>query len=332
MKIIVRSSVAAVTALAVVVLAPAGSASAATTTVDNATAGRFAASTNWGTSAWSGQQYGANYRFATPYTGGSDAAWFKASIAASGAHLVEVWYPADPGYNSATPFVVAASGGNRSVVVDQRGNGGRWVSLGTFDLAAGDYNVVGVSRWTNQPGYVVADAVRITSSTGGSGFLPAAGAQRLAAQRVRRPAPRLSRDRPSGRHRHQRLRRPRRHGGHHRRQLVWPGHQPDRRRRRDLHVLPLLVVVGGERGVGRARPADRAYRQHGQLDRSTPALRHPHRQHPAMPAELPAGALRRGDAAGRRSLPTTGCFYTGRATGRWSRSADRPTGSQRGGR
>jgi murein DD-endopeptidase MepM/ murein hydrolase activator NlpD len=169
-KIIVRSSVAALTAVALVVLAPAGSASAATTTVDNATAGRFTASTNWGTSAWSSQKYGANYRFATPYTGGSDAAWFKASVAASGAHLVEVWYPADPGYNSATPFVVAASGGNRSVVVDQRGNGGRWVSLGTFDLAAGDYNVVGVSRWTNQPGYVVADAVRITSSTGGAAF------------------------------------------------------------------------------------------------------------------------------------------------------------------
>jgi hypothetical protein len=79
------------------VLAPAGSASAATTTVDNATAGRFAASTSWGTSAWSGQKYAANYRFATPYTGGSDAAWFKASVAASGAHLVEVWYPGGPG-------------------------------------------------------------------------------------------------------------------------------------------------------------------------------------------------------------------------------------------
>jgi hypothetical protein len=43
--------------------------------------------------------------------------------------------PADAGYNSATPFVVAASGGNRTVVVDQRADGGRWVSLGTFPLA-----------------------------------------------------------------------------------------------------------------------------------------------------------------------------------------------------
>jgi murein DD-endopeptidase MepM/ murein hydrolase activator NlpD len=168
-KSLARRSAAALV-LCLVALGPAAPASAATTIVDNATAGRFTASTNWGTSAWSGQRYGADYRFATPYTGGSDAAWFSASIAAAGSHTVEVWYPADAGYNSATPFVVAASGGNRSVVVDQRANGGRWVSLGTFPLAAGTYNVVGVSRWTNQPGYVVADAVRITSSTGGTTF------------------------------------------------------------------------------------------------------------------------------------------------------------------
>ncbi|WP_311131928.1 golvesin C-terminal-like domain-containing protein [Nonomuraea gerenzanensis] len=161
---------AAVVALCLALLGPVHPAAAATTTVDNATAGRFTAGTEWGTSAWSAQRYGADYRFATPNTVASDVAWFKAQVAAAGPHLVEVWYPADAGYNSATPFVVAASDGTRSVVVDQRANGGRWVSLGTFTLAAGDYNVVGVSRWTSQPGYVVADAVRITSSTGGTAF------------------------------------------------------------------------------------------------------------------------------------------------------------------
>jgi hypothetical protein len=55
-----------------------------------------------------------------------------------------------------------AVGGNRTVTVDQRVNGGRWVGLGTFDLAAGVYNVVGVSRWTSATGYVIADAVRLT--------------------------------------------------------------------------------------------------------------------------------------------------------------------------
>ncbi|MGI5272452.1 peptidoglycan DD-metalloendopeptidase family protein [Nonomuraea sp. CA-218870] len=165
MKIINRW-LSAVVAASLVLTGPAQPAAAATTTVDNATAGRFTASADWGTSAWSTQRHGADYRFATPNTSVSDAAWFKASIAEAGAHLVEVWYPADAGYNSATPFMVATTEGVRGVAVDQRANGGRWVGIGTFTLAAGDYNVVGVSRWTSRPGYVVADAVRITSSTG----------------------------------------------------------------------------------------------------------------------------------------------------------------------
>ncbi|HET6215032.1 MAG TPA: hypothetical protein VFE14_19360 [Micromonosporaceae bacterium] len=46
--------------------------------------------------------------------------------------------------------------------MDQRNGGGAWHSIGTFALAAGDYNVVAVSRWTSGTGYVIADAVRIT--------------------------------------------------------------------------------------------------------------------------------------------------------------------------
>ncbi|MBB5869098.1 murein DD-endopeptidase MepM/ murein hydrolase activator NlpD [Allocatelliglobosispora scoriae] len=147
-------------------------ASAATTIVDNS--GAFTASANWGTSAWSAQRYGADYRFATPDTTASDAAWFSASIAATGSHKIEVWYPADAGYNDSTPFVVAATGGNQTVRVNQRATGGQWVSLGNFTLAAGSGNVVGVSRWTTGTGYVVADAVRITSVTTAAFSLPLA--------------------------------------------------------------------------------------------------------------------------------------------------------------
>ncbi|MDO3705934.1 N-acetylmuramoyl-L-alanine amidase [Micromonospora sp. C28SCA-DRY-2] len=129
--------------------------------VDNATAGRFTASTNWGTSAYSSQRYGADYRFATP-TPASDAAWFKVDIPAAGNYRIEVRHPADPGYSSAAPHVVVTSAGNQTVNVDQRSNGGVWRSLGTFPLAAGDRNLLAVSRWTNATGYVVADAVRVT--------------------------------------------------------------------------------------------------------------------------------------------------------------------------
>ncbi|MCK2213861.1 N-acetylmuramoyl-L-alanine amidase [Actinomadura sp. ATCC 31491] len=132
-----------------------------TTTVDNSTSGQFTASANWGTSTYSSQRYGADYRFADPVSA-SDPAWYSATIPSAGTYRVEVWYPADPGYNSSAPYIVAASGGNQTVYVDQRSGGGAWKSIGTFSLSAGTYNVVGLSRWTAGTGYVIADAVRIS--------------------------------------------------------------------------------------------------------------------------------------------------------------------------
>ncbi len=128
--------------------------------IDNAGPG-FAAGSAWGTSAYSPQLHGADYRFAEPVAA-SDPAWFSTAVPSTGDYRVEVWHPADPGYNSATPYIVAASGGNRTVTVDQRTGGGAWRGLGTYRLDAGTYNVVGVSRWTSTTGYVIADAVRIT--------------------------------------------------------------------------------------------------------------------------------------------------------------------------
>ncbi|GAB2485325.1 hypothetical protein GCM10027187_61100 [Streptosporangium sandarakinum] len=138
-----------------------GGGTAWSATVDNTTAGKFTASANWGTSTYSGQRYGADYRFADPVSS-SDVAWYQASIPSAGSYKVEVWYPADAGYNSSAPYIVATSGGNQTVYVDQRSGGGAWRSIGTFSLNAGTYNVVGVSRWTAGTGYVIADAVRVT--------------------------------------------------------------------------------------------------------------------------------------------------------------------------
>lgn len=130
--------------------------------VDNATTGRFSASANWAVSSYSAQRYGADYRYATPQAV-SDAAWFKFDIPATGSYEVYVWYPANAGYNASTPFIIATSGGNVTRYVNQQANGGTWVSLGIHTLSAGEYNAVGVSRWTSGTGYVIADAVRIVS-------------------------------------------------------------------------------------------------------------------------------------------------------------------------
>ncbi|GAA1612693.1 N-acetylmuramoyl-L-alanine amidase [Catellatospora bangladeshensis] len=131
------------------------------TIVDNLTAGRFTASANWGTSTYSGQRYGTDYRYASPVLA-SDSAWFKVNIPATANYRVDVWHAADPGYSASAPHIVVTSGGNQTVNIDQRTGGGAWRSLGTFNLAAGDRNLVGVSRWTSAAGLVIADAVRIT--------------------------------------------------------------------------------------------------------------------------------------------------------------------------
>jgi len=160
MRSLLRVIVVTAVASGIALVANASPALAAPIVVDNS--GTFSASANWGTSSWSPLRNGADYRFATPNTTASDVAWFQATIPAAGNHLVEVWYPSDAGYNDSTPFMVVATGGTASVRVNQRANGGRWVSIGTHNLAAGTYNVVGVSRWTSGTGYVIADAIRLT--------------------------------------------------------------------------------------------------------------------------------------------------------------------------
>lgn len=129
--------------------------------VDNSSS-RFSASGNWGTASNSGQSYGSNFRYASPNTERSDAAWYKFRIPKTGRYRVEAWFPAKSSYNDRTPFVIVTADGNQTVHLSQRTNGGRWVSLGVFTLAAGDYNVVGVSRWASGDAPVVADAIRIT--------------------------------------------------------------------------------------------------------------------------------------------------------------------------
>lgn len=127
--------------------------------VDNSST-RFTASSNWLVSSFSAQRYGADYRYATPVAA-SDSAWYKFNVPSSGNYEVLVWYPANSGYNSAAPYVIVTSTGNVTRNVDQRVNGGTWVSLGIYAMTAGDANKVGVSRWTSGTGYVIADAVQL---------------------------------------------------------------------------------------------------------------------------------------------------------------------------
>ncbi|WP_446686985.1 golvesin C-terminal-like domain-containing protein [Phytohabitans kaempferiae] len=105
-------------------------------TVGPAGGGPTSASTSRGTSSYSAERYGTDHRYADPVAA-SDPAWFVGTIPSAGTYRVEVWYPANSGYNSSAPHLVVASDRPHTINVDQRTNGGRWRSLGTFSLAGG---------------------------------------------------------------------------------------------------------------------------------------------------------------------------------------------------
>ncbi|HET7479003.1 MAG TPA: NlpC/P60 family protein [Rubrobacteraceae bacterium] len=133
--------------------------------VDNTTAGRFLASSKWISSNYSAQRYGTNYRVLKKPGSTSISAKYKIKTPSKGSYRVLARWPANSGYNNRTRFLVKSSGGWKSKVVNQRQNGGQWVSLGTYTLDAGDSNRVMVSSKSSGTGYIIADAVKVVKST-----------------------------------------------------------------------------------------------------------------------------------------------------------------------
>lgn len=132
--------------------------------VDNSTPGRFSASGGWGVSSWNSQKFGTNYRYTIPKPV-ADSAWFKVKIPTTGNYAVYAWWPSNPGYNSSTPVGIQTTSGMKWVRVDQRKNGGKWVYLGTYNMAAGDGWKILFSRWTTTKGYIAADSVRVVQAS-----------------------------------------------------------------------------------------------------------------------------------------------------------------------
>ncbi|AHY45517.1 N-acetylmuramoyl-L-alanine amidase [Rubrobacter radiotolerans] len=134
-----------------------------TQVVDNSTADRFKTNTGWSVSSWNSQKYGADYRYANPVAPGSTPylVRYKVNVPQKGKYAVHVRNPAGSGYNPKALYRVRAAGGIKTRLVNQRINGGKWVGLGTFNFNAGEQWAVEISRKSPEPGYVIADAIRI---------------------------------------------------------------------------------------------------------------------------------------------------------------------------
>ncbi len=117
-------------------------------------------------SAWSvtslDGQWGPDYRYkttrtSTPY----NLVEWRPNLPAAGQYQVAVWYRS---IGSSRPnnarYTVYHSGGSSLVTVNQQTNGSTWVTLGTYNFAAGTAGYVTLSDQAQNNKTIVADAVR----------------------------------------------------------------------------------------------------------------------------------------------------------------------------
>ena len=128
--------------------------------VDNTTRGRFEADESWGGSSYGLDVYNENYRFARPAEDGSEAR-FGVEIPETANYAVYARWPEVRGLNASVPVGVETTAGLEWTRVNQQRDGGRWVRVGIFEMAAGDDYSVRFSPETDGEGYVAADAVKV---------------------------------------------------------------------------------------------------------------------------------------------------------------------------
>ncbi len=154
--------------LAAMALAPA--ANADELVVDDSAASVQVSGT-WATATTSPGFLGDEYRYRVAGDGSSNIRWPFPSGAPAGTYEVSARWTSGPNRASNAAYAISSSTGSVTVRVDQRKNGGAWLSLGTFALSAAAAQ--GVKLTDQADGVVVADGVRWVPSGAQPGATPA---------------------------------------------------------------------------------------------------------------------------------------------------------------
>ncbi len=116
----------------------------------------------WATSTSLTGFYGANYRSNAKGTGKDKAVW-TLNVPSTGSYQVYARWVAASTHASNAPFTIKYSGGSKAISINQRTSGGQWMLLGSFAFTAGSVTVT-----DNANGTVIADAIKLTATTGGT--------------------------------------------------------------------------------------------------------------------------------------------------------------------
>ncbi|MGN9912874.1 FAD-dependent oxidoreductase [Phytohabitans sp. LJ34] len=118
----------------------------------------------WVTSTSIGGYYGSDYEHDGNTAKGVNRLRFRPSLPSAGTYQVYLRWTADPNRASNVPVDIVHGGGIANRVVDQRVDGGQWVSMGSYTFAAGTAGSL-LIRTEATDGYVIADAARWVLTT-----------------------------------------------------------------------------------------------------------------------------------------------------------------------
>ncbi len=126
--------------------------------IDNSS-GSFSCSANWATGTSSPDKYGADYRWRSTQAISDQATWTP-NITSSGSWAIYAWWAQGGNRSSNIAYNIDHTGGTSSVYVNQQANGGKWNSLGSFNLGTGTGYPTRLSCWAATGYVVVADAIK----------------------------------------------------------------------------------------------------------------------------------------------------------------------------
>jgi len=86
---------------------------------------------------------------------------FRPWIEKAGRYEISIWYPSKETYSGKAKVIIEHKGGTEEKLMNQKKQGGQWVSLGSYELEKGYREVVTISA-DKAGGIVVADAVKFS--------------------------------------------------------------------------------------------------------------------------------------------------------------------------
>ncbi|MCC7376550.1 MAG: hypothetical protein IT581_17960 [Verrucomicrobiales bacterium] len=114
---------------------------------------------SWSASSTASGSWGTNYLHDGNSAKGTKVATFIPTLPDTASYEVFLWYTAQTNRASNVPVEVVHANGTATRTINQRIQGGQWVSLGTYPFAAGLSGRVRLLT-TGTDGFVIADAVR----------------------------------------------------------------------------------------------------------------------------------------------------------------------------